>query len=78
MIGLGDQLMNDAIKHLEVEVELQPGEKLKLPQLLVDSVGAGRWRITVEPADGAVRDHAAFLAGYTAGDEGLYDDIAGR
>jgi hypothetical protein len=70
--------MNDAIKHLEVEVELQPGEKLKLPAALVDSVGPGRWRITVKPAKGAVRGHDAFLAGYAAGDEGLYDDHASR
>jgi hypothetical protein len=73
--------MNDAIRHLEVEVELQPDEKLQLPQALVDSVGAGRWLITVEPAQGAgaaVRGHDAFLAGYAAEDEGLYDDDAGR
>ncbi len=75
---LEEQFMNDAIKHLEIEVELQPGEKLKLPPALVDSVGAGRWRITVEPAAGAVRGHDAFLAGYAAEDEGLYDDDAGR
>ncbi|HBI45429.1 MAG TPA: hypothetical protein DDY78_21635 [Planctomycetales bacterium] len=72
--------MNDATKHREVEVELQPGEKLKLPPGLVDSVGAGRGRITVEPGEdaGAVRRRAAFLAGYAAEDEGLYDDDAGR
>jgi hypothetical protein len=70
--------MNETIKHLEVEVELQPGEKLKLPPALVDSVGPGRWRITVEPAEGAVRGYDAFLAGYAAEDEGLYDDNAGR
>lgn len=73
--------MNEAIRHLAVEVELQPDEKLQLPQALVDSVGAGRWLITVEPAQGtgtAVRGHDAFLAGYAAEDEGLYDDDAGR
>ena len=73
--------MDDAIRHLEVEVELQPGEKLTLPPALVDKVGAGRWLITVEPAEGAgaaVRGHDAFLAGYAAEDEGLYDDNAGR
>lgn len=71
--------MNHAVRHLEVEVEVQPGEKLSLPPELVDSVGAGRWLITVEPAESAaVRSHAAFLAGYAAEDEGLYDDDAGR
>jgi hypothetical protein len=72
--------MKDAIKHLEIEIELQPGEKLTLPPALVDHVGAGRWRITVEPAEGAgaIREHGAFLAGYAGEDEGLYDDCAGR
>lgn len=73
--------MINTIRHLEVEVELQPGEKLTLPPALVNSVGAGRWLITVEPAKGvgaAVRGHDAFLAGYAAEDEGLYDDDASR
>lgn len=68
--------MNHAARHLEVEVEVGPGEKLTLPPALLDSVGAGRWRITVEPA--VVRRHSAFLDGYAAEDEGLYDDDAGR
>jgi hypothetical protein len=71
--------MSDAVRRLEVEVELQPGEKLTLPEALVDGVGPGRWLITVAPAEGAtVRGHDAFLSGYTAEDEGLYDDDAGR
>ena len=73
--------MNKSLGHLAVEVELLPGEKLALPPALVESVGAGRWLITVEPAEGigvAVRGHDAFLAGYAAEDEGLYDDDAGR
>ena len=72
--------MNDHLGHLEVEVELLPGERLSLPPAFVDSVGAGRWLITAEPVQGettTVRSHDAFLAGYAASDEGLYDD-AGR
>ena len=73
--------MNESAGHLEVEVELLPGEKLVLPPAFVESVGAGRWLITVEPAESigaAIRGHDAFLAGYAAEDEGLYDDEAGR
>ena len=73
--------MNEANIHLEVEVELQPGEKLTLPPALINSVGAGRWLITVQPAEdsgAAIRRHDAFLAGYAPKDEGLYDDHAGR
>ena len=70
--------MSDAVKNLEVEIDLRPGEKLKLPQALVDSVGPASWRITVAPTSAAVRRHDAFLAGYAAEDEGRYDDDAGR
>ena len=73
--------MRDAVKPLEVEVDLRPGEKLKLPQALVDSVGPGRWRIIMAPAEEvgpAVRRHNAFLAGYAVEDEGLDDGDASR
>jgi hypothetical protein len=53
---------------------------LELPQALVDNVGPGRWRIIVAPVEraGAVRRHDAFLSGYAAEDESLYDDDASR
>jgi hypothetical protein len=73
--------MSDTPGHLEAEVELRPGERLTLPSALVDSVGAGRWLITVAPLGNpgpAVRAHDAFLAGYAPEDEGLYDADAGR
>jgi hypothetical protein len=72
--------MKDALKHLAYEIELQAGEKLSLPSALLDAVGPGHWLITVEPADNgaAIRRHGAFLAGYAAEDEGLYDDLASR
>ena len=73
--------MKEQIKRLAYEIELQPGEKLALPSMLIESVGAGRWVITVEPAEASgtpVRGHGAFLNGYVAEDEGLYDDGSAR
>jgi hypothetical protein len=72
--------MKNQIRRLACEIELQPGEKLSLPQALIESVGAGRWVITVEPAghdEAPIRGHGAFLNGYVAEDEGLYDDGSG-
>jgi hypothetical protein len=72
--------MKDELIQLSFTIELQPGEKLTLPPALVESVGAGRWILTIRPwaAPGAqaVRRHDAFLNGYAAEDEGLYDDLA--
>ena len=72
--------MKDHVKHLAFEIELQPGEKLTLPPALVDSIGAGRWILTIEQAADTVpvRGHEALLNGYAAEDEGLYDDYPGR
>ncbi len=72
--------MKDHLKHLEYEIELQPGERLTLPPALIDSVGAGRWVITVQSVGVGtpIRSHSAFLNGYAADDEGLYDDDSGR
>jgi hypothetical protein len=69
--------MSASLKRLAYEIELQPGEKLTLPPPVVDTVGAGRWIATVESADESkvpIRNHGAFLNGYGAQDEGLYDD----
>jgi hypothetical protein len=61
-------------------VELETGEKLALPPALVESVGPGRWLVTVrrlpDQVSPAVRRRDAFLNGYAAEDEGLYDDLA--
>ena len=72
--------MKDHLMHLAYEIELQPGEKLTLPPALIESVGAGRWVITVQSLVGGtpIRSHGAFLNGYAADDEGLYDDDSGR
>lgn len=64
---------------LTYEIELGPGEKLALPESLLGTLGPGRWRLTIQPADGEestgpIRDHSAFLHSYVAEDEGLYDD----
>ena len=69
--------MKEHLRHLAFEIELEPGEKLTLPPALIEGVGAGRWVITIQPVNAAARPprgHEAFLNGYTAEDEGLYDD----
>ncbi len=65
--------------NLTYEIEVAPGEKLMLPESLVESIGPGRWRLTIQPIEDVstpvqVRDHSAFLHSYVAEDEGLYDD----
>ena len=69
--------MKSELINLTYEIELQPGEKLSLPESLVESLGAGRWIITIQPKSTTpiiTRRHDAFLKGYTLEDEGLYDD----
>jgi hypothetical protein len=75
--------MKDLLVKLSYEVELEPGEKLTLPQALADSVGAGRWLITIRPlrtpaSPSRTRAHSAFLSSYAPEDEGLYDDYPAR
>jgi hypothetical protein len=66
--------MKDELIRLTYEIELQPGEQLRLPEALVASIGPGRWRLTVQPVRRPlVRSHAAFLESYAPGDEGLYE-----
>jgi mRNA interferase MazF len=38
--------MNGKVLNLSYEVELQIGEKLSLPDSLLDSIGVGRWVVT--------------------------------
>jgi hypothetical protein len=64
-------------------VALGPGEKLSLPQGIIDTIGPGRWHISISaeelPAEEPlIRDHTAFLNGYAPEDEGLYDDLVPR
>lgn len=68
---------------LSYDVELQPGEMLKLPESVVNQVGPGRWRIIISPmkeevSASNVRGHSAFLNGYAPEDEGLYDENPSR
>jgi hypothetical protein len=66
--------MSDQLLQVTYEIDIQPGEKLTLPAALVDSVGAGRWLLTIQPADDLpVRDHSAFLNSYAPQDDTLYD-----
>lgn len=71
--------MKSSVVSLTYEIELQPGEKLILPPSLIESIGAGRWIITVQPATSATQavpayGDSAFLDSYVPEDEGLYDD----
>jgi hypothetical protein len=70
--------MNESPLNQTYEIEVLPGEKLNLPAALVDSIGPGRWIVTIQPANdsevGPIRRHDAFLNGYASEDEGLYDD----
>ena len=73
--------MEDQMNQLAFTVDLGPGEKLALPQTIVESVGPGRWIVTVRPLTEdtrllGVRRHDAFLHGYAREDEGIYDDLA--
>ena len=72
--------MQDQSPQLTYEVELRPGEKLALPASLVESVGPGRWMVTIQPLPKRLpdREHSAFLRSYAPEDEGLYDDCATR
>lgn len=66
--------MKDELVQLTYEIELQPGEALRLPEALVAAVGPGRWRLTLQPVRlSPQRSHATFLNSYAPEDEGLYD-----
>ncbi len=71
--------MSGKVLNLSYEIELQIGEKLSLPDSLLDSIGVGRWVVTIQPVaptleTQSIRNHQAFLNGYAPEDEGLYDD----
>jgi hypothetical protein len=74
--------MKGNLVNLSYEIELQPGERLALPEGLVANVGPGRWLLTVQPMLPApsvrCRSHQAFLNSYAPEDEGLYDDYPSR
>jgi hypothetical protein len=73
-----------SLLNLTYEVEIKPGQKLTLPDALINAVDAGRWLITIRPYPVVtpdaltIRDHSAFLNSYTSEDEGLYDELPTR
>lgn len=71
--------MNSELVTLTYEIEVQPGEKLSLPESLIENIGAGSWVITIQQKQKLpTRSHDAFLNGYAPEDEGLYDDYPSR
>jgi hypothetical protein len=67
--------MKSQLLQLAFEIELQEGEKLILPDSMVEGIGKGKWLITIQPKSPvADRSHDAFLKSYASEDEGLYDD----
>lgn len=75
--------MQSTLLNLTYEVEVEPGEKLVLPNALLETITPGRWVIMVRPAalvlhESTIRDHTAFLNSYAPEDEGLYDDAPVR
>ncbi|WP_414574668.1 hypothetical protein [Anabaena sp. CCY 9402-a] len=73
--------MNSELIKLIYEIELQPGEKLHLPEPILNSITTGRWVITIQQKAETlekIRSHDAFLKGYAPEDEGLYDDYPSR
>lgn len=71
--------MKDELIGMTYEIEIGPGEQLRLPEALVAGIGPGRWRLTVQPVQRPpARDHAAFLNGYAPEDEGLYDGYSAQ
>ena len=74
--------MKSKLMNLTYEIEILAGEKFILPDFLVNTISAGRWKITIEPFTEekpvVTRSHDGFLNGYEPEDEGLYDDYPSR
>ncbi len=75
--------MHSKLAEITYDVELQPGEPLRLPEDAAAILGPGHWRVSIRPADehsekSAIRRHDGFLNSYAAEDEGLYDDYSAR
>jgi len=73
--------MNGELIKLIYEIELQAGEKLNLPESILENVAAGHWVITIQQKAKETeytRTHDAFLNGYAPEDERLYDDYPNR
>ena len=71
--------MKNQLIQMTFEVDLETGEKLELPENLMENLGAGKWLVTIQPKNvEQIKNHAAFLNGYVEEDEGLYDDYPSR
>ncbi|MEH2384730.1 MAG: hypothetical protein V7K14_02815 [Nostoc sp.] len=73
--------MQNELTTLTYEIELKPGEKLNLPESILENITTGRWVITIQQKaeeSQSTRNHDAFLNGYAPEDEGLYDDYPSR
>jgi hypothetical protein len=65
--------MKNQLLNLTFEVEVRAGEKLSIPDTLIEGIGEGKWLITIQP-NLPTRAHNSFLNSYSSEDEGLYDD----
>ena len=67
--------MKSQLLQLAFEIELQDREKLTIPSSIIESIGKGKWLITIQPKS-LINDraHDSFLKSYSPEDEGLYDD----
>ncbi|MEH2204682.1 MAG: hypothetical protein V7K53_11460 [Nostoc sp.] len=73
--------MQNELTTLTYEIELKPGEKLNLPESILENITTGRWVITIQQKaeeTESTRSHDAFLNGYAPEDEGLYDNYPSR
>ncbi|MFN6463396.1 MAG: hypothetical protein RMZ41_016500 [Nostoc sp. DedVER02] len=73
--------MQNKLTTLTYEIELKPGEKLNLPESILENITTGHWVITIQQKaeeTKSTRSHDAFLNGYAPQDEGLYDDYPSR
>jgi hypothetical protein len=74
--------MTQPLKGVICEVEVKPGQKLTLPEEVVNRLAPGKYSIAIIPteelSERPIRDHSALLNGYSPEDEGLYDDLVSR
>ena len=71
--------MKNQLIQMTIEVDLETGEKLELPENIIENLGAGKWLVTIRPKNfEQIRNHTAFLNSYAETDEGLYDDYSSR
>jgi hypothetical protein len=78
-VRAGGVRMKGSLINLTYEIELQPDEKITLPEAIANTVGPGRWLLTIQPLDTPTaalptRNHSAFLNSYVSADARLYDD----